>query len=154
MRLVPLLALCLASPALAGEALDQALLGKSYAIVHGADDESVLRVNVIESGTGTMPLASPPPVALPKLSPVAGATENAEAVARRRAEARDKVLKRMQATAEAVRKRLAELPPGNHIIRTQAVRLTPGDTPGQTGNIPLLSSAYDLDRRPKLPPTD
>ena len=120
------------------EVVRKLLAGTSYVLIYAADGESLSRIIVTGAATGTMPAAPSRNKAL--------AAANADAIAQRRSAARDKVLRNMQATAEAVRKRLAELPPGNHIIRTQAVRLNPGATPGQTGNIPLLSSAYDLDR--------
>lgn len=114
----------------AGEVTGRLLSGTSYTITFADGGKGPSRIVVIGAGTGTSP-------ALPIHSAARPPVDEAQ-LAKQRAAARDLVLKRMQADAEAVRKRLAELPPGKHIIRTQAVRLVPGQPKGQSGNIPLL----------------
>ena len=54
---------------------------------------------------------------------------------RRRQVVREKILKKRQATNEAVRQRLASLPPGWQLLRTQAIMTVPSV---YRGNIPLI----------------
>jgi hypothetical protein len=53
----------------------------------------------------------------------------------RRQQVREKLLKKMQTTNEAVRQRLASLPPGWQLLRTQAIMTV---SSVHRGNIPLL----------------
>ena len=56
----------------------------------------------------------------------------------RRQQVREKQLKIMQATNEALRQRIASLPPGWRPLRTQAIMTVPSF---QRGNIPLITAA-------------
>jgi hypothetical protein len=108
------------------------LSSTSYAISYDGATGEARRIVVANAGTGTAATSiedSPSPAST-KLSDSASAKRKA-ALSRAK-------LDHMKASNEALRRRLAELPPGRHIIRTQAIRAGAGALPGQTGNVPIF----------------
>jgi hypothetical protein len=125
------------------EAVTQLLTGTSYSMVYSGAGNKLARIIVAASATGRLPAA----VSTRKPAPAAAngrSATSAELAVKKRIAVRDQFLHRIQATAADVERRLAQLPPGTKLIRNQAVRLSPGPTPGQLGNIPLLSTARPL----------
>lgn len=121
--------------------IDAILAGTSYVLVHGGENGAITRIIVTGAATGR----APPPLSL--LAPVragSAASRDEAGTARRRAAARDLAIKRKQADNEALRRKLAELPPGTHILRNQAVRFSAVRPAGQLGNIPIFVAPRDL----------
>lgn len=123
--------------------VDGILAGTSYVLVHGGKDGAITRIIVTGAATGRAP---PPLSRLVQTRTASVATGDGDGTARRRAAARDLAIKRKQADNEALRRKLAELPPGTHILRSQAVRFSAVRPAGQLGNIPIFVAPRDLPR--------
>ena len=127
------------------EVMNKLLDGTSFVVIYSGDNEMPSRVIVTGINTRTIQFSETRlPTEIRSVSRSSddrfGEVDNLE----RRAVSRAKILNRSQSTSAALRKRLAELPPGTHPIRSQAVRVRSGLTFGQSGNIPQISNARDL----------